>query len=216
LIVIGIYIKKNLNFYLIPNHKGDTIREMILSCILEWGIHNIFAITIDNATTNDAALEHVKKRTCSKEGTILESESMHMRCCAHILNLIVAEGLKEVDDSVVRVRSAVKYVMSSPIKFEKFKVCIEREQLDFKGLLCLDVPTRWNSTFFMLEGAEKYRTAFQLMQEFDKNITTTLNKEKNEKKGLRPPTFFDWNRIKIFLKFLKLFYDATMQISGSL
>jgi hypothetical protein len=68
----------------------------------------------------------------------------------------------------------------------------------------------------MLEGAEKCRAAFQLMQEFDKNITTTLNEEKNVKDGLRPPTFFDWNRIKIFLKFLKLFYDAIMRILGSL
>jgi hypothetical protein len=92
--VIGIYIKKKLNFCLIPNHKGDTIGEMILSCMLEWGIRNIFTITVDNATANDAALDHVKKRTCSKEGTILESEFMHMRCCAHILNLIVTEGLK--------------------------------------------------------------------------------------------------------------------------
>jgi hypothetical protein len=31
-----------------------------------------------------------------------------------------------------------------------------------------------------------------------------------------PPTCFDWNRIKIFLKFFKLFYDATMRISRSL
>jgi hypothetical protein len=47
-------------------------------------------------------------RTCNKPGTILESQFMHMRCCAHILNLIVTEGLKEVEDSIVMVRSAVK------------------------------------------------------------------------------------------------------------
>jgi hypothetical protein len=31
-----------------------------------------------------------------------------MRCCAHILNLIVTDGLKEVSDSIVKVRNAVK------------------------------------------------------------------------------------------------------------
>jgi hypothetical protein len=36
------------------------------------------------------------------------------------------------------------------------------------------------------------------------------------KEGLEPPTFVDWERIKIFLKFLKLFYNATMRLSGSL
>jgi hypothetical protein len=35
----------------------------------------------------------------------------------------------------------------------------------FKGLLCLDVVTRWNSTYKMLEGAEKCESAFVLMKE---------------------------------------------------
>jgi hypothetical protein len=143
--------KKILNFYLIPNHKGDTIEEKILLCMLEWGIRNIFTITVDNDTFNDVALEYVKMRTGNKLGVVLESQFMHMRCCAHILNLIVTEDLKEVEDFIVRVRSAVKYVKSSPSRFEKFKSCVEREQLTFKGLLCLDVPTRWNSTFFYVE-----------------------------------------------------------------
>jgi hypothetical protein len=208
--------KRILNFCLIPNHKGETIGEKILECMLGWGIRNIFTITVDNATSNDAALEYVKMRTCNKPGAILESQYMHMRCCAHILNLIVTDGLKEVEDSIVRVRSAVKYVKSSPARFEKFKTCVEREQLTFKGLLCLDVPTKWNSTFFMLEGAEKCQSAFQLMESVDKDFNIALNEEKNEKEGLGPPRFVDWNRIRIFLKFLKLFYDATMRLSGSL
>jgi hypothetical protein len=134
--------KRILNFYLIHNHEADTIREKILSCMLEWGVHNIFIITVDSAIAYDAALEFVKMRTCSKKGAILESRFVHIRCCACILNLIVTEGLKKVDDSIMRVRSAVKHVKSLPPRFEKFKACIEREQPVFKGLLCLDVITR--------------------------------------------------------------------------
>jgi hypothetical protein len=67
---------------------------------------------------------------------------MHVRCCAHILNLIVTEGLKEVDESIMRISSAVKYVKSSHARFESFKTCLERENINFKGLLCLDVPIR--------------------------------------------------------------------------
>ena len=113
-------------------------------------------------------------RTCNKPDAILESQFMHMRCCAHILNLIVTVGLKEVKDFIVRVRSAVKYMKSSPARFEKFKSCVEREQLTFKGLLCLDVPTRWNSTFLMLEGAEKCQSAFQLIESVDLLIGIVL------------------------------------------
>lgn len=35
---------------------------------------------------------------------MLESEHLHMRCCAHILSLVVKDGLKEVEKSVARIR----------------------------------------------------------------------------------------------------------------
>jgi delta 1-pyrroline-5-carboxylate dehydrogenase len=87
-------------------------------------------------------LDYLERRTGHKDGTILENQFIHMTCCAHILNLIVSEDLKELDDSIANVRSAVKYVKFSPSRFEKFKYCMEREHFTFKGLLCLDVPTR--------------------------------------------------------------------------
>ena len=47
-------------------------------------------------------------------GTILGNEFMYMRCCAHILHLIVGEGLEEIDASIAKVREAVRYVKSLP------------------------------------------------------------------------------------------------------
>jgi hypothetical protein len=91
---------------------------------------------------------------------------MHVRCYAHILNLIVSEGLKEVE-SIVKIRSAVKYVKSSSARFESIKTCMEREKLNYKGFLCLDVSTRWNSTFKMLKSAEKCQNVFKLLEEYD-------------------------------------------------
>jgi hypothetical protein len=108
----------------------------------EWGIDSIFTITVDNASSNDTALEYLRKRNVHKPNAILENQFMHVRYCAHILNLIVFERLKEVDQSIMKVRSTVKYLKSSPARFESFKTCMEREKINFKGLLCLDVPTR--------------------------------------------------------------------------
>jgi hypothetical protein len=125
--------KRILNFCLIPNHKGETIGGKIESCMLEWGIGSIFTITVDNASSNDTALEYLRKRIAHKASSILENQFMHVRCCAHILNLIVSKGLKEVDESIVKVRSVVKYVKSSPTRFESFKTCIEREKLNYRG-----------------------------------------------------------------------------------
>jgi hypothetical protein len=161
-------------------------------------------------------LDYLRKRTTHKAGAILENQFIHVKCCAHILNLIVSEGLKEVNDFIVKVRSAVKYVKSYPSRFENFKTCMKREKLTFKGLLCLDVPTRWNSTFKMLECAKKCESAFELMEKHDGNYVSSLFDEKNAKNSLGPPTYDDWAHIRIFLKFLKLFYDVTMRLSESL
>ena len=44
---------------------------------------------MDNASSNDVAIDYVKKKTKERDSSILGPEFMHMRCCAHILNLIV-------------------------------------------------------------------------------------------------------------------------------
>jgi hypothetical protein len=121
----------------------------------------------------------------------------------------VTEGLKEVNDSIEKVQNAMKYVKSSPSRFKKFKGCLEREQIPFKGLLFLDVATRWNSTYKMLEGAEKCQSAFQLMEEEDGHFFSTLFAEGQGRRGLRSLNFDDWDNVRIFFKFFKLFYDVT-------
>ena len=90
-----------------------------------------------------------------------------MRCYAHIFNSIVQDGLKDLNESIVKVRNVVRYVKSSPNRFEKFKACVEKEKIQSKSLLCLDVSTRWNSTYLMLESALKFVATFERMEEDD-------------------------------------------------
>ena len=88
-----------------------------------------------------------------------------MRCCAHIINLIVNEGLREMHDSNACVRNAIRYVRSSPKRLKRFKTCVEQQKIDCKALVYLDVPTRWDSTYLMLEHALKFEKAFQILEE---------------------------------------------------
>ncbi|XP_028067456.1 uncharacterized protein LOC114270204 [Camellia sinensis] len=75
--------------------------------------------------------------------------------------LVVSDdGLKEIDDSIANIELAVRYMRSSPHRHDVFKKCAATLKLDSKALVCLDVPTRWNSTYLMLEAAEKYEKAF--------------------------------------------------------
>ncbi|CAK8565346.1 unnamed protein product [Lathyrus sativus] len=135
---------------------------------------------------------------------------LHMRCCAHVLNLIVKEGLKDIDNSVYRVRHDVWYARSSPARLAKFKACIDEESMDYKGLVSLDVETRWNSTYLMLVSASKHEITFEELGFRDKRYVNELTK-----KGKGVSTKDDWKHINLTIPFLKLFYDATVHISGS-
>jgi hypothetical protein len=88
--------------------------------------------------------------------TISCNEFLQVRCSAHILNLIVQRGLKNAHVSIERIRNVVRYVKSSPRRLERFKSCADRQKVACQASLVLDVPTRWNLTYSMLEVAEKY------------------------------------------------------------
>ncbi|XP_025661444.1 zinc finger BED domain-containing protein RICESLEEPER 2-like [Arachis hypogaea] len=119
------------------------------------------------------------------------------------------DGLKEIDDSVAKIRDAVKYVRSSNSRLTRFKACIAQENIPHKTLVCLDVETRWNSTYLMLVAALRHQKAFELLEMQDKKFVEELNK------GRGVPLFQDWDYAKSVLPFLEMFYDATLRISGS-
>ena len=109
----------------------------IESCLIEWNINSIFTLTVDNASSNNLTIQYLKTITKDWKGTILQYEFIHMRCCAHILNLVVSDGLKEMDESIANFRLAVRYVRSSPHRHEVFKKCVATLKLDSKALVCL-------------------------------------------------------------------------------
>ncbi|KAF7801920.1 zinc finger BED domain-containing protein RICESLEEPER 2-like [Senna tora] len=88
--------------------KGESIGSKIENCLLSWGIDRVFTITVDNASSNDTAVAYLKGRIIDWNGHIMKGEHMHVRCCAHILNLVVNDGLKDMHESVYRIRNAVR------------------------------------------------------------------------------------------------------------
>ncbi|KAG8491642.1 hypothetical protein CXB51_014985 [Gossypium anomalum] len=133
-----------------------------------------------------------------------------MRCVAHILNLIVQYGIKDASVSVDRVRGAVRYIRASPSRLTKFNQRVKEEMIDSKAQLCLDVPTRWNSTYMMLKVAEKYERAFESYVRDDHNFFLDLTA------GDGVPTFDDWEIVRRVIKVLEPFYHLTLKVSGSL
>ncbi|KAJ0911500.1 putative transcription factor/ chromatin remodeling BED-type(Zn) family [Helianthus annuus] len=151
--------KKIINFCQVPNHKGETIGKFVYKCLQEWGIDRILIITVDNASSNDGAIRYLKKMLKGPHA-ILDCKYLHLRCNAHIINLVVKDGLEEQIDSINRIRKAVRFLRSSSQRFLNFQESVEKEKIKCKRRPCLDVETRWNSTFLMLETALIYEKAF--------------------------------------------------------
>ena len=97
-----------------------------------------------------------------------------MRCFAHILNLVVQEGLKERGISVDRIRAAVRWIRISPTRIKKFREFCVLDNVECEKSLVFDVPTRWNSTDVMLSVAIKYERAFDRFAKEDYVYTRDL------------------------------------------
>jgi hypothetical protein len=73
---------------------------------------------------------------------VLKGKFMQMRCAAHILNLIVLDGLKEVDMSIKCVRAVVRYIRNGGNRIVKFKEIVVEEKVDSKAFFKIDAPMR--------------------------------------------------------------------------
>ena len=88
----GICIKEFLIFfYQISNHMGETIGQVIENFLLDWGIDKLLTVTVDNASSNSVTISYLKNVMKDWSTNILSNEHLHVRCCAHIVNLIVCE-----------------------------------------------------------------------------------------------------------------------------
>ncbi|KZV18921.1 hypothetical protein F511_17827 [Dorcoceras hygrometricum] len=158
--------KRILNFSLVENHRGQTIGRIVESCLVDWRFDKIFTITVDNASSNCGAIEYLKY--CNWSDPIMSNKYIHVRCAAHIVNLIVKDGLKDQDFSIQRIRNAMKFVRSSPQRNKKFQERVLFEKIECKKgqvvLMHLTIKRMQNSddlvmkemTYSMHEKFEKY------------------------------------------------------------
>jgi hypothetical protein len=208
--------KKIISFFKVKGHKGDDIGKHIQKTLIDWGLDKVMTITVDNASSNDGGISYMKKELNKAKNSIAEAKYLHMRCAAHIVNLIVSDGLKEVEVSVKRVRAAVRYVKNSPARITKFKECAELEKIGSKAFLNLDVSTRWNSTYYMLKAAVSYEKVFARYNDEDPYFALDLLSDKGKEKCIGVLDESDWENTRKMADFLGHFADVTTRVSASL
>ncbi|XP_019167994.1 PREDICTED: zinc finger BED domain-containing protein RICESLEEPER 2-like [Ipomoea nil] len=195
--------KRVLNFINIPPPRGGLqLSDAIFGCMKEWGIEKkVFTITVDNASSNDSAIRYMKDTLQRSRSLVCGGRLFHVRCCAHILNLCVQDGLDEIQNIISDVRNSVEYVNRSESRRIQFANCVQQLQLKDRKLI-RDCKTRWNSTFEMLSCALKFKEAFKMLKDRDPFYESC-------------PLEDDWDKVVKVCSILETFWTATHIISGS-
>ena len=106
--------------YVPAPHTAERLASILLECLMDWNIDSkISTITLDNCSTNDSMVEKVKPKLLSNF-LIREGALLHMRCAAHILNLIVKDGIAVIKDGLVKIRESCAFWLATPRRIEKF------------------------------------------------------------------------------------------------
>ncbi|CAD5333143.1 unnamed protein product [Arabidopsis thaliana] len=104
------------------------------------GIKRVFCIIVDNATANTSAMTKFKKEMMQLNGNdalILKCEYLHMRCAAHILNLVVKEGLTEINSSVEAIRNGIQIGPTVTKDWENIERLVQILEIFYKCTLVI-------------------------------------------------------------------------------
>ena len=210
--------KRVLGLVLIDcSHNGQNIADRVASVLSEYGVlEKVFAVTLDNASSNVSAMRMLRPILSKYLGLEVPAEDprhpesavttmfLHQRCACHIINLIVKEALDFLKPLIEVFRTAISFLNSSNQRIAAYKnYCIASSYRPRKFQLDMDV--RWNSTYLML------KTLFPHKDPFTTFIHANYPRGEGGELLL---TEEHWVVAEKVFKFLELFYDATVALSG--
>ena len=80
-----------------PLRTGLDIADGIYKCLKKWEIEGkIFSISVDNVAYNDNVVNTLKTNFSKVRKLPCGGRLFHVRCCAHILDLLVKDGLSMI------------------------------------------------------------------------------------------------------------------------
>ena len=185
-----------------PPRGGVILAKRLLGLLKEWGIEKrVFTITLDNVSYNDTLVSHLKRHPSFGLCLPYDGEFFHVRCGACILNLSIQDGLKVINEVVYNLCESVKYARGSDHRKLRFSQCLLELPFLTSKKVHQDIPTRWNSTYLMIETCLKYRDAFSHQSRIDKYFLNCPLEEERE-------------RVEKIARVLEPFYDITKLFFG--
>ncbi|XP_037823636.1 E3 SUMO-protein ligase ZBED1-like [Lucilia sericata] len=138
-ITLGVY-------HLYERHTSEYLSTVITKVCNEWGFpkDKVTAVVTDNAANMTKAEE------------LAFGKKKHIPCFAHTLNLVAQKvlNISELQALVTKIKNIVAFFKQSCVASDELR---KTTKADAK--LIQDVPTRWNSTFYMIERFLELRNA---------------------------------------------------------
>lgn len=168
------------------NYIEETLVEIVKDVLLEWNIDKKLAtITVESSSANDEMVD-ILERWLGYQGNChpFRYRIFHIPCITHLINLLVKDGLDEIDYILHKIRKAIKYMSETTIAKQKFEEVAKKLNLGGKDITPEGVPVRWDSTVFMLQIALELRRqgeAFVDLQSSDCVFLMNLSVQKWDK-----------------------------------
>lgn len=192
--------KKIIAFKIIEHpHNAGNVARIIYDILVEYGIlDKVRSFTLDNAKVNDGVIRKLKPYI----NPDFDGELFHVRCVCHVINLIVKCALDGIHSMINRIRTAILHISSGTRRKQEFEsLCIEMNLAP--KTFGADMPIRWNSTYIMIRSCNGYENA---IMDFWNNRAHGLEGD--------DLTITDWEISKECMKFLQVFYEATVKCSA--
>jgi hypothetical protein len=123
-------------------HTGEVISDVLHVVLQDWQMEKkVSMVTLDNCTINGNLMGAMKDKL-SLPSPLLDGRLLHMRCAAHIINLIVKDGMVVMDKDIERVHDSVGFWSATPKRYERFERTSTYMILNMGKGIALDCKTR--------------------------------------------------------------------------
>ncbi|POV98940.1 hypothetical protein PSHT_13763 [Puccinia striiformis] len=161
-------------------------------------------MTVINASSNDSTLNRVQSVLNLQPGRGLDMDGkyFHVRCSAHVINLVVKDGLNITSTAIDKLCETTRYIKLILSRQAAFVESLKMSNTKQKAWLTVDVPTRWNSTFQMICSSLLYKAAYCLVIH-NANYT-------------KCPTDAEWIELQTMATFLEIFETTFLELRGTI
>ncbi|KAL2897728.1 putative AC9 transposase, partial [Bienertia sinuspersici] len=142
-------------------HNGFNIKPHTMNCCKIFiCLMRFFSLSLNNGTANTRAIAFLMEDPSLS--LLLNGSLLHIRCCVHILNLSVQEGVTQLQPLLEPIRNVINWIRVTRTTRRAYKTKCEEYGLK-KKVCSLDTPTQWNLTYNLLNDAIRNREVLTIL-----------------------------------------------------